>query len=211
MFCWRNNSSVLNRLVALRFLVIMMFSGLTSCTNEKETPSHYFAFDSLITAQVMYLTHSKAKLIKAALIDQKADSALSISPDSAGWSKELGIFLQLDMINKAIYRNRYKVRDGQDPKSNLTIRYYDAYEESLNDVPVPSMKIYYKGNFNNIKRIEGVYQEENSLYRSSQVLSLDLQDIHNKTVLTSYTIKGSQKMVMADSLQFSIDARIILN
>jgi hypothetical protein len=188
-----------------------MVAAVSACTNVKDTPSHYYAFDSLISAQITYLTHSKARLTKTASLDDRADSISFISPDSAGWSKELGVFLQLDVINKSIYRDKYNVHDGKDPKSNLTVRYYDAKNESVNEVPVPLLRIYYQGNLNNIKRIEGIYQEENSLYRSSQVLSLDLQDIHNKTVLTSYTIKGSQKMIMADSLLFSIDARIISN
>lgn len=205
MFCSRNN-----RFLFLLVACLLIVAGLSSCGNVEDSPSHYLSFDSLITEQIKLLSHSKAKLKKTASLDDKADSTDFTVPDSAGWSKELGVFLQLDMINKPIYRDQYTVHEGQDPKSNLTVRTFEGKTEST-DLPVSSLKIYYLKDFSNIRRIEGVYNEENTLYGSSQFLSLELQDIHNKNVLTSYSIKGNQKMIMADSLQFSVAARIIIN
>ena len=210
MFYWKNNSIVLKPFSGVVLLTVLGLT-LASCSRDREVRSHFFAFDSLVTEQVRYLSHTKARLIKNASLRERTDSITIESPDSAGWSKELGIFLQLDVINKTIYRDKYTVHDERDPKSNLMIRYFDAREEKNEILPVSSLRIYYHGNFNNIKRIEGTYREENSLYESSQFLSLDLQDIHNKTVLTSYSIKGDQKMILTDSLEFSIDARIIVN
>lgn len=211
MFYWKNSSEVLKFSRGSIVVTVLGLMCLASCSRDKEVRSHFFSFDSLITEQVKFLSHAKTKLIKKASLEGRADSTIRDSPDSAGWSKELGVFLQLDVINKAIYRDKYVVHDGRDPMSNLLIRYFDAREESAEGLPVPRLRIYYHGNLNNIKRIEGTYREENSLYASSQFLSLDLQDMHNKTVLTSYSIKGDQKMILADSLEFSIDARIIVN
>jgi hypothetical protein len=207
MFCSRNN----NTCVYFIFASLLIVAGFSSCRRDETSSTHYLSFDSLVTAQAKYLSHSKAKLKKRASLDGKADSTDLVVPDSTGWSKELGVFLQLDMINKPIYRDLYTVHDTRDPKSNLMVRTFEGKAEYIKDLPVSSLRIFYLTDFSNIRRIEGVYNEKNTLYGSSQFLSLELQDIHNKNILTSYFIKGNQKMIMADSTQFSVAARIIIN
>jgi len=210
MFYWKNKNSkrTINN-AAVRTIYIVLISAIcfTSCKQQEEKKISYYPLDSLINSQVVYLRDTKATLIKHASLDQKTDTT-SYIPDSAAWSNELGILAQLGMINKPIYKGLYRVHDGlPDPKSNLKIRYY----EGKKDMPVPFLKIYYQETLDHVRKIEGEYNEENSLYSSSHVLSIELQDIHNKTVLTSYSIKGSQKMVLADSIEFNIDARISVN
>lgn len=180
---------------------------LASCQRDPVQTAAYYPVDSLISAQVIYLTSVKATLIKQASIGLKSDTSSYVPADSIAWSNELGILAQLGLINKPIYRGLYSVRDGlADPRSNLKVRFYEG--EAGKDLPVPFLKIYYQDSPARIRRIEGVCNDVNSLYASSRNLSIELQEINNKTVLTSYTVDGGQKMTLADSTRYHIDARI---
>jgi hypothetical protein len=179
-----------------------------ACKPEERTGEKYYNLDSLFHAQSEFLTSVKAELKKSATLGEEKDST-AFAPDSLGWIDELGILSTLGLINKPIYMGLYSVQNEPDSKSNLHVLSYSAIKGKI--VPVPFVKIYYLGSLDNIKRIEGSYTEENELYTGTQTLTIELQDVYNKTVMTSYTIEGHQKMILADSVDFEIKGRITLN
>jgi hypothetical protein len=182
-----------------------------ACRPVENTGERYYNLDSLLQAQTQLLIATKASLTKNAYLGERKETK-KFSPDSLGWIDEFGTLSELALINKSIYRGMYSVRDEEDSKSNLRILSYaikDQKEESK--IPVRNVRIYYLGSLDRIKRIEGTYNEENELYSGSHRLSIELQDVYNKTMITSYSIAGHQKMILADSVDFTIEGLIGIN
>lgn len=189
-------------------IAVSLFSLLLfSCETKKNQSILYFPVDSLMHAQVDFLVESKAVLTKKATIDGSEETNSFTPKNTTAWSRELDIFAELNTINKPINSGNYKIEYGlQDPNSNLTIRSFTSIRKS----PIVYMRILYLQVPSRIRRIEALQQEENSLLKSSRTLIMEFQEVHNKTVLTSYSIEGGQKMFLGDSVQFSIKGTITL-
>jgi hypothetical protein len=189
--------------------VVLSAVWLFSCTKGDVRHTTYYPIDSLVQAQINYLGDHPASLHKYATVGIDQDTAEYQPKDTTAWASELGPLLRLSVINKPIYQGKYKVEnDLRDPNSNLRIRAFTALDDEL---PVAYLKVYYQGTLQDVRRIEGIYREVNGLYASTQILSMELQEIHNKTLLTSYSIKGGQKMILADSMALGVDGWIALN
>jgi hypothetical protein len=202
MFYWRTDHRYSGIGVVIFFGIM-----LTSCHSENP-PAAFYPIDSLVSGQIQYLSRINAGLFKEASLSGKTDTITYTPGDTLTWMKELDIFAKLSIINKPINKGSYLVNDGLfDPRSNLTVKAFT----SLKELPVVYLKIYYQGNIRKPRKIEALYDETNLLYGSARELSMHFQQIENKTVLTSYVIKGGQKMVFGDSVAFYISAKILID
>jgi hypothetical protein len=176
----------------------LLVSGLFSCQHSTiETRSY---FDSLSLAQIKLLCASKARVTKVASMGGKEDQSTFV-PDTSAWENEMSVFRQLDVFQKPTYRDAYEIQDKMpDAKSNLLIRSYQA----TRNIPVMQLRFYYHEHFKNLKRIEAEYHERNSLYSTHRRLSMDFDEANGKPLLTRYSIEGVQKMILSDSVRFSI-------
>ncbi len=184
-----------------------------SCSTKKKAKLDLFNVDSLIHAQAHYLNENRARLKKVSILGSSSDS-VSITPsDTTAWKNELEVFNVLHLINKPINRNSYTIENQPDTKSNLSVRTFainanvPADEKKL---PIEYLKIYYQGNLEKIRRIEGQYREAGMMYSTRQILSMEFRPVHNKMILASYSIAGGQKMFMGDSVQYKINTSVIL-
>ena len=198
MYYWRKRTFIF--FAAIIVVSTFVFSGCESSTRTTKL----FNIDSLVSEQVNLLSSRKPTLRKEAVLGNSADHVEYV-PDSVGWMKELDIFRQLDAINKSINKSKYLIDDGlYDPGSNLTVKAFT----SLEPLPVRSMRIFYDTDIRVPRKIEAVFNEENSLYESSKNLVLEFQQINNKNLLTYYSIEGGQKMILSDSMAFSVKGKI---
>lgn len=180
---------------------------LISCHEHYSERATFYPVDSLVMAQINYLSSVHATLYKESALNAQLDTSRYSPADSMQWIKELDIFRQLEVINKPINRDSYLVNDGEtDPGSNLTIKTFTRKEKE--ELPVVYLKVYYQHSIRQPRKIEALFDEENALYKSARVLSMDFHPINNKTVLTSYSITGGQKMILRDSVDFSIRGKI---
>jgi hypothetical protein len=160
-----------------------------------------------MNAQIHYLVQSRAVLNKHAEIDGKEESIVFTPKDTTAWMHELDIFTDLSSINKPINLGSYKAEYGiRDAGSNLTIMSFT----SLKELPVVYLKIFYLDTPSKVRRIEALYREENALLKGSRFLIMEFQEIYNKTILTSYTIEGGQKMFLGDSVKFSVKGTVTI-
>lgn len=186
-------------------IVVLGVLAMTSCQNNTTVSKKYFDIDSLINQQLRYLEKTEASLSKMASIDSATDRS-NFKPDSTSWANELEVFLHLDVINKPIYVGAYEVMDGEkDINSNLTIRSFVANRE----VPVKSLKLYYQGSPKKLRKLEAVLSEQNSLYYTSRKFSMEFEDVNGQAVISRYDVRGTQKMILRDSVKFSISSKII--
>lgn len=189
------------------FVFALSFLVLISCSQQKEKQVIYYPVDSLLNAQVNYLTDAKAKLTKDAEINGLQESTSFTPADATGWQHELDIFFALNTLNKPINLGSYTVtKDQPDSTSNLLIQSFSTTK----DLPVKYVNIYYLDNPSDIKKIEALYSEKTSLLKESRLLTLEFKEVNNKNILNSYSIQGGQKMFLGDSVQFSIRGTISL-
>lgn len=179
-----------------------MVAVCTSCDrNGSNELTVFYDFDSLIDQQIIHLTRMEPLLLKEAEMDGRHERIEIDRPDSSTWAKELDIFRQLDLNAKRLNEGRYEILDGRkDPASNLRVCEYRA---KIN-IPLSLVRIYYEGRPHRIRKVDGKFKESNGLYSNEQFFSLELADISNKTMLTGYSIMGSQKMILGDSVRFKI-------
>jgi len=189
--------------IAFFFLGIM----LVSCHSENQ-PAAFYPIDSLVTGQVHHLTRINAGLFKEALLSGKSDTLTYTPGDTVAWLNELDIFRKLNVINKPVNKGFYLVDDGLfDPGSNLRVKAFTSQKK----LPVVYLKIYYQRTIDKPRKIEALYDEGNLLYQNARQLSMHFQQIENRTVMTSYVIKGGQKMVFGDSVAIYISGKILVD
>jgi hypothetical protein len=184
-------------------LLVITWVALASCTESAKKADSYF--DSLVTNQVTALSLAKASIVKQASIAGNHDET-TFTPDSTLWESELDIFRQLEIYERSAYKDAYEVKDGiPDEKSNLTVRSY----RSLKNIPVRDLKFYYHDQFRHLKKIEATYREQNTLYTTWRTLQMEFDETNGKSVLSSYSVSGVQKMVLSDSVKFLIHSKVI--
>lgn len=188
------------RIRVLLFLTTIIACGSCNRTNLKYDKP-YFDFDSLINTQVASLVKANTSLAKTVSLDGRSDQS-TMKIDSAILAHELDVFRQLDVINKPLYRDAYEISDGEkDSRSNLMVRQYKSTKPS----PVPFVNFYYQNDFLHLKKIESYYVEDNTLYSTKRQLQLDFDDASGTLLLSRYVLAGTQKMILSDSVKFSIE------
>jgi hypothetical protein len=186
------------------FSILLLAISFIACKQSNlKYDKPYFDFDSLVNVQVKKNSISKDSIRKDALIDGKQDHS-SFLIDSTRLAHEWDVFRQLDVINKPLYKGNYEITEGKDTKSNLQVRTYQSKIKS----PVPFVRFYFQNEFKNLKKIESNYQEENALYFTERDLMMTLDDLSGESLIKNYSITGSQKMILSDSVKFSIRGSI---
>lgn len=192
----------------MRILYVGIIGVLAWSCKQSETvyDKPYFDFDSLITRQQQALLATQATLTKIVTLDSTKEEITFVA-DSLVLYKELDVFKQLDIINKPGFKDKYKISDGEkDPRSNLTIRRYEALETNS---PVPFILFYYQKDFKQLYKIESVYREDNTLYGTTRHLLLEFDDTSGSPLLNNYRLTGVQKMILSDTISFSVEGTLV--
>jgi hypothetical protein len=180
--------------------LVVVATSITACKQSNlKYDKPYFDFDSLVTVQIKKICNTKDSIRKDATMDGKQDHS-SFVLDSSRLAHEWDVFRQLDVINKPLYKGNYEITEGKDTKSNLTVRAYTSKIKS----PVPFVRFYFQNDFQKLKRIESHYQEQNPLYFTERNLTMELDDVLGEAMIKKYSIIGAQKMILSDSVKFSI-------
>ncbi|HEV8511953.1 MAG TPA: hypothetical protein VGQ59_01675 [Cyclobacteriaceae bacterium] len=187
------------------FLGVVSAALLVSCNQKNlKYDKPYFDFDSLVNHQVHQIASAKARVIKKTFLNVKNDSTI-LSPDTTQWKRELDAFQQLDVINKPLFKGGYQANNKEDDHSNLIVRSFSTKMKS----PVPEVKFFYQGGFKKLKRIESVFNESNVLYSTSRKLTLEFEEQQGMAMISKYRVQGFQKMILSDSVKFSIEGKLL--
>lgn len=189
------------------FAILSVSLLITACEEKRSDTKFYYPIDSLLTQQAQYLTESKAKLSKQAAIDGKKEATAFVPKDTTAWLHELDVFAELNDINKPTNVGKYRTERGiKDQTSNLLI--YTI--QSTETLPVSFINVYYLNTLSDIRKIEAHFNQQSDLMKTSRDLLMEFQNINNKIVLTSYSIQGGQKMLLGDSVTFSVHGMVTL-
>lgn len=186
------------------FLISIVLLGCRP-SNLNEYDKLYFDFDSLVRTQIKVVSSNKDSIYKISRLDNKQDTS-RFALDSTRLAHEWDVFQQLDVINKPMYRDHYEITEDQDTKSNLRVRSYVAKVNSFNTLKfsIPFVRFYFHEDFKKLIRIESQYNEQNALYFTSRNLVLEFDELPGIPTIQKYLISGSQKMILSDSVKFSI-------
>lgn len=175
-----------------------------SCHHGSVVSQKYFDIDSLVDNQLIYLNKAQATLTKTASIDGDSDTA-TFRPDSTTWANELEVYRQLDLINKPVYAGAYEIEDGvKDVNSNLLVKSFKAKKS----VPIRSFKLFYQGKPEKLRKIEAQLIEQNTLYYTARKFFIELDEVNGKLLLNKTRVEGVQKMILRDSVSFSVSSRV---
>lgn len=174
----------------------------TACERQPQQSAEvFYNLDSLINAQVKHLVQLQPSLEKVAVINGESETVVLTDTDSAVWAREFQIFRQLDLNARALNAEQYRTERGRGhASSNLAIIEYTATQP----LPLSFVRIYYQDTPGKVRRIEGEIFEENRLYASDRLLSMEFIDVNGHPVIVAYEIRGAQKMFLGDSVNFSI-------
>jgi hypothetical protein len=187
-----------------RILFLCLVTGTLSCSNLKsEKVSYYFSIDSLLVDQAKILMDNNATLLKSAIVNNDTTAA-TISPDSLQWANELQVFIETD-INKPAMKGNYTITIEDDPQSNLMIKSFKAIS---NKIAVQSLQVYFLEDLSNIRHVIIMTSEKNSIYSADKNLKLDFDVIKNNLRLMSFNVTGYQKMILQDTVNFSVTGKV---
>ena len=196
----------LKKIFLTRLPIVLCCMISMSCSNERIKPAGLYNIDSLIVTQIDYLIAHKATMRKETTLNGIEKISTTIPKNAMDWKNELAIFSELDVINKPINKGAYTIENHADIKSNLQVQAFNTTA----DLPVKYLRVYYQHSLNKIRKIEAQYNEANTLYTSARFLAMEFEDSFDKTILTSYSIKGGQKMFLDDTVRYTIDVSINL-
>lgn len=163
----------------------------------------YYNVDSLLSAQAGVLARHHAELNKTVFLGDSSEQT-RLTPDSAEWERELELFRLLGEVNKPVYRDEYTAAGELDKTSNLRVKSFTA----KGDEPVQYIRLYYLSNPEKVVKVEGLYAVDKKVYRKRDTLSLEFTDNDGQLILTSFSFRGVQKIILNDSSTYRIDGSI---
>ncbi len=180
----------------------MLFIG-AACSPEQTSTKKFFDFDGLVDDQVSQLSQRMRVLDKVAQMSN-VHSDTTFLPSVNGWESELEIFRQLETFNKPTFQNVYRIEDPvKDSRSNLKIRQYKADE-----APITLVRFYYQDEFSRLKKIDAEITETNVLFTTHRILTMEFDEDDGKPQLIRYGMTGFQKMILRDTVRFSVQGQI---
>lgn len=161
----------------------------------------YFDLVELLDEQVAIIDQQKPKLIKELTVDGQTETVTTTLDSASMWKEELQLFYQAD-INKLGLEDAYITEQ----LSAGTDRYKKIDSAKTNAPTIRTIEYnYYK---NVLENIRIVVREKNTVYEFDKELLLEFKQINGKSLLSSFAIKGNQKMVLKSPLTYSLNAKL---
>ena len=184
------------------FSFLFLFFSLFSCIppNIKETAdTQFFDLKGFLDGQIIQLEKAEEKGMtitkKTVLQGQKTKQTLK----KINWKDEFAFFYSSD-INTPQLRDRYKIEKTPQKWT------FKTEEENL---IVKQMQITFKedgkdNSFENVEKILIIQKDKNNLYENDRTLIIKVKE----GVLKSYSIKGSEDVILNQKQEFLVEGII---
>jgi hypothetical protein len=157
----------------------------------------YFDVRGLLDAQIRELSARHPGAIKQ--VSLRGGTVETVRVPEVKWADELQIFYQAD-INKAALRGAYRL-DSATETGGAIRRTYTA-QPGHDNVTVTRLSVLSAGG--QPQEVEASLKQDNTLFSGQKQLRLTLQ----QGQLSAYSVQGSQKLVLFDTLRFNTSVRV---
>lgn len=161
---------------------------------------NYFDVKGLLDTQIAELNRRQPVVEKQVrLRDGKEETTRVVKTD---WSKELQVFYQAD-INKPALRGLYAPDVPPKAGNGVTRNTYALAHGS--DAPVKRLTVESAQERGATEHLTATIQQDNPLFYSEKKLFLAVRNGQ----LTEYEVQGLQKLVMFDTVRYSVRTRVL--
>ncbi len=157
----------------------------------------YFDLDSLVESQIKQLESLNPTVNKSITIGGKQEKKEFQSMD---WEKELSVFINSD-INKPKLLDLYKIEGPTTGKETLLS--YEFIKKGMTGVQ--KMLITKDKNTRQVQSVEIESLERNVIFSSHKNIDLIFKD----NQLTSYSMKGFDKVAMRDTMWYDVEGILV--
>ena len=193
------------RIVLIGIVLSFVLLSCSGVSDENEVKT-YIDIKGLMKQQLLLLDSLNKSIIKTADINGSTETSV-INPDSAGWGKELQIFMEAD-INKPVLKDQYTVEQGlNDSLSNLLITRILSKDPA--DTKVDRIDLYYVGTGDDLRKLTINISEKSALFNSEKILQMEFSEMSDGIVLSNYSVRGMQKISMQDSIKYEYKAEVV--
>jgi hypothetical protein len=166
----------------------------------------YYRVDSLLNAQIDYLTRQKGQLHKTITTDEQTEEVL-VKMDSLQWATAVAIFRVLDINNPAL-KDTYAVTGSlKDSISNLTILHYQLKEDDTRR-HLKELNFYYLDSIENLKKITAKTSFQSYIFNAQNQFVLTFDQMQSLNVLKSYHISTTHKTLFKNPVHTAVDFEI---
>jgi len=176
--------------------VLLIYSCNSEIQDKQNQEKRFYDVAGFVSQQVAQLNDAKPRVLKMTVMGTETNQIITTDID---WKKELELFSQAD-INKPAFRQSYSANR---PDSS-TYLYVSKEGDRL---PVRQLKIVVDS-LNSPVSIEAIVKSENKLYTSEKTIAMSCEQSGKGIRISSYRVKGFQKLVMMEKKPFLIDATI---
>jgi len=191
----------ITRLAAAVGALVFLVAGCSSpepaaspATSQAATA--YFPLKQYLDGQAAALNQRHPAVMKHVLLRDTPPETTRVP--QVDWTKELQIFYQAD-INKPALRGAYSV-DSSATADGAELYTYTRQPGIENAVTVLRVERDQAG----VRAVSATLSQNNPLFSSEKKMELRAQN----GTLTSYQVKGVQKLVLFDTVRYSTEARV---
>lgn len=181
-------------------LLVLFAAG---CGNDASAPAGparrplYFDVKGLVEEQMQALSQRRAAVRKRVTLRERAPEAVRVPV--VKWADELQVFLQAD-INKTALRGAYTIDSAQLP-GGATRRTYTR-RTPLATASVEQLSVVQQGAMP--QQLSATIIQSNPLFSTRKQLQMEFRGGQ----LARYGVKGTQKLIFFDALEYSTDAAV---
>lgn len=177
-------------------MFIVLLALTTACgvqADKVQKINQYFDLETLVRDQINILSTNKVTVRKEMELDGQKE-IVQIKADSTLLTKEFQFWINAN-INKPANTDVFQILERIENGFEVTA--YIPKNEAEQSVKL--MEIFREGS--TLKKIEILFEEENSIYFSERRLSMTFGA---SGILTEYMVKGYQKMILKTPVSYQI-------
>jgi hypothetical protein len=180
-------------------VVMLLLAACEQPVPRSNSAEGFYDVSAYLKKQKEYLQKQQPVLTKT--VQTAGQPAETIKVTQTDWENELAIFEEAD-LKKPSLRDYYIRKEQVLSNGGISIKYY-----KMEDAEAPIEYLYLQLTPDRtLQHLETAFLEKNPLFYSRRKASLSVDSVTGR--ILSYNIEGIQKMILGDSLRYTIKANL---